>query len=56
MAGAIGDPSSSNGRKIGLRRSWKAEGKKARMKIARKMDVLRMFVSKGIGFGCAVVS
>ena len=33
----------------GQRRSWKAFGKKARMKIARKMQVFRRLVSKGIG-------
>jgi hypothetical protein len=33
----------------GLRRSWKVEGKKARMKIVRKRRVLRRLVSGMVG-------
>ena len=40
--------SSSSGRRTGLRRSWKAFGKKAKMKIPRKITVFRMLVSNGM--------
>ena len=51
LAGAKSAPSSSKGKRTGLRRSWKRFGKKARMKMARKSKVFRRFVSNGIGFG-----
>ena len=41
--------SSSKGSVIGFSSKRKALGKKARMKIARKVIVLRRLVSKGIG-------
>lgn len=43
-------PRSRSGKRIGLRRTWKAEGKKARMKIERKSSELRSELSYGIGF------
>jgi len=46
--GVRGVPRRSKGRVIGLRRRWKALGKKARMKMPRKMTVFLVLVSKGI--------
>ena len=46
--GVKSEPRSENGKRSGLRRSWKMLGKKARMKIVRKMQVLRRLLSKGI--------
>ena len=36
------------GRKIGVSRIWKREGKKAKTKIVRKISVFRSDVSNGI--------
>lgn len=46
--GVKSEPRSSNGSQSGLSRSWKALGKNAKMKMARKMRLLRRLVSKGI--------
>lgn len=46
--GVKSEPRSSNGSQKGLRRSWKAFGKNATMKIARKSRLLRRFVSNGM--------
>lgn len=49
-------PRSSKGRVIGLSRSWKMLGKKARMKIARKRQVFRRLLSNGIGSEVSILS
>ena len=41
-----------SGLRSGPRRTWKAPGKKAKMKIMRKMQLLRRLASKGIESRC----
>jgi type IV secretory pathway TrbL component len=51
LEGEKSAPRSSNGSRKGLRRMWKALGKKAKMKIARKMHEFRKLGSNGIDVG-----
>jgi hypothetical protein len=41
-----------SGLRIGPRRTWNAPGKKAKMKMIRKMQLLRRLASKGIERCC----
>jgi hypothetical protein len=54
LEGEKSAPRSSKGSKKGLRRIWKAFGKKAKMKIDKKMHEFRRLGSNGIDrWGCS---
>ena len=56
LGGIKSEPRSSNGYRIGFNSNWKKFGKKAKMKITRKIMVLRRLVSNGIEIFDAVTS